>query len=96
MKTIKEMSKEERKELVYLIIKEDELSISELVYIKERSVQETMKELRTLVSALSYQSATLFMNKEAQELIKPALAQSLIKSKQFKGTSFEKELMLEI
>ena len=89
---IEEMNREEKLTLVYFIIKEENLSIAEIVKIKETALTDKIAEDNTLMSGLAWSASALFSDKEQQDRMKASTAKHLIKTGIFSGTKFEKTL----
>jgi len=90
-----------RKYIIFNIIKQDNLSITEIVNIKEQALNKKIEEDNELISGLAMRSTVMFDNntktmiKRIKE-IKPLVAKDIIKSGVIKGTVFEEELLKEL
>lgn len=100
MENIQELSKtkEGRLEIFYNIIKQDNLSITDIIRIKEHALNNTLKENNELIYGLAFRSTCMFGIKskdvlESIKLVKPLVAKDILKSGVVKGTPFEKELL---
>ena len=90
-----------RKEIVFNIIKQDNLSIADIVYLKEQALNKKIEEDNELISGLAMRSTVMFDNNtenmiERIKELKPLVAKDIIKSGVVKGTVFEEELLKEI
>ena len=91
-------TKEGRLQILHTIIKNDNVSIAEIVKVKENAMQERFSELNTIASGLGLRATAIFGIKpkdilENIELVKPLVAKDIIKLGIVKGTAFEKELL---
>jgi len=90
-----------RKEIVFNIIEQDNLSIADIVNIKEQALNKKIKKDNELISGLAMRSTVMFDNntktmiKRIKE-IKPLVAKDIIESGVVKGTVFEEELLKEL
>ncbi|MDD4584798.1 MAG: hypothetical protein PHR33_02930 [Bacilli bacterium] len=90
-----------RKEIVFDIINQDNLSITNIVKIKEEALTKKREEDNELISGLAMRSTVMFDNNtenmiERIKEIKPLVAKDIIKSGVVEGTVFEEELLKEI
>ena len=90
-----------REEIVFNIINQDNLSITNIVNIKEQALNKKIEEDNELISGLAFRSTVMF-DKNTENIIerikelKPLVARDIIKSGVVKGTVFEEELLKEI
>ena len=90
-----------REQIVFDIIKQDNLSIADIVYLKEQALNKKIEEDDELISGLAFRSTVMFDNdtknmiKHIKE-IKPLVAKDIIKSGIVKGTVFEDNLLKEL
>jgi hypothetical protein len=90
-----------RKEIVFNIIEQDNLSIADIVYLKEQALNKKIEEDNKLISGLAMRSTVMFdsntenMIERIKEL-KPLVAKDIIESGVVKGTVFEEELLKEL
>ena len=90
-----------RAEIVFNIIKQDNLSIADIVYLKEQALNKKIEEDNELISGLAMRSTVMFDNNtknmiERIKELKPLIAKDIIKSGVVKGTVFEEELLKEL
>ena len=90
-----------RAEIVFNIIKQDNLSIADIVYLKEQALNKKIEEDNELISGLAMRSTVMFDNNtktmiERIKELKPLVARDIIKSGVVKGTVFEEELLKEL
>ena len=94
-------TKKGRKYIIFNIIKQDNLSITEIVNIKEQALNKKIKEDNKLISGLAMRSIVMFdsntenMIERIKEL-KPLVAKDIIESGVVKGTVFEEELLKQL
>jgi len=90
-----------RKYIIFEIIEQDNLSITNIVNIKEQALNKKIEEDNKLISGLAMRSTVMFdsntenMIERIKEL-KPLVAKDIIKSGVVKGTVFEEELFKEL
>ena len=94
-------TKKGRKYIFFKIIEQDNLSITEIVNIKEQALNKKIEEDNELISGLALRSTVIFDNNtenmiERIKELKPLVAKDIIKSGVVKGTVFEEELLKEI
>ena len=93
-------TKKGRKYILFNIIKQDNVSITEIVNIKEKALNKKIEEDNELISGLAMRSTVMFDNTENMikriKEIKPLVAKDIIKSGVVKGTVFEEELLKEL
>jgi len=90
-----------REEIVFDIINQDNLSITNIVKIKEEALTKKREEDNELISGLAFRSTVMFDNNtenmiERIKELKPLVAGDIIKSGVVEGTVFEEELLKEI
>ena len=91
-------TEEGRKGIVFNIIEQDNLSIADIVYLKEQALNKKIEKDDKLISGLAFRSTVMFDNdtknmiKHIKE-IKPLVAKDIIKSGVVKGTVFEDKLL---
>ena len=90
-----------REEIVFDIINQDNLSITNIVKIKEEALTKKREEDNELISGLAFRSTVMFDNNtenmiERIKELKPLVAKDIIKSGVVEGTVFEEELLKEI
>ena len=94
-------TKKGRKYILFNIIKKDNVSITEIVNIKEQALNKKIEEDNELISGLAMRSTVMF-DKNTKNMIerikelKPLVAKDIIKSGVVKGTVFEEELLKEL
>jgi hypothetical protein len=93
-------TREERYEVLLGILEIDNFSIAEIVLLKEKSLQQRISDDNKLISGLALRATTMFgiSPKEVLgniEMVKPLVAQDILKSGVVKGTPFEKELLAQ-
>ena len=94
-------TKKGRKYIIFNIIKQDNLSITDIVYLKEQALNKKIEEDNKLISGLAMRSAVIFDNNtenmiERIKELKPLVAKDIIESGVVKGTVFEEELLKEL
>lgn len=94
------LTREESLEKLYEIIREHNVSITEIVEIKERAMNEKISEQNTLISGLSLRSCVMFGENPTMvlkniEMVKPLVAKDILKTGIVRGTDFEKELLMQ-
>ena len=90
-----------RKYIIFEIIEQDNLSITNIVNIKEQALNKKIEEDNKLISGLAMRSTVMFDNNTENMIkrikeIKPLVAKDIIKSGVVKGTVFEEELFKEL
>ena len=85
--------RQQKIQLVYKIVMEENLSILEIVSIKESVMQEKYAALNTLNTSLAFSASALFSETKERENMKKPTAQAIVDSEVFKGTPFEKEMI---
>ena len=93
-------TKEGRLVILHNIIREDNLSITEIVEAKERALNERITNQNTLISGLGIRSCAIFGENVTDvlqkiEQVKPLVALDIIKTGVTRGTPFEKELIAQ-
>lgn len=90
-------NKQEATEIMEIIIATHNLSITEIVSIKENSINEEKKKLTILVNGLAFRSTAMFgTDKEIVEKckqIRPLVINDINESGIMKGTTFGKEYL---
>ena len=95
---ILKLNRDERFELLVEILKLDNFSIVQIVNAKEIAMGEKISEQNTLISGLALRASSMFGEKPTDvlkniELVKPLVAQDILKSGVVKETVFEKQLL---
>ena len=90
-----------RKYIIFEIIEQDNLSIADIVYLKEQALNKKIKKDNELISGLAMRSTVMFDNNtenmiERIKELKPLVAKDIIESGVVKGTVFEEELLKEL
>lgn len=93
-------TKKGRLSILYTIIRDDNLSIAEIVSQKEQAMNEKATEQNKLISGLALRATTMFgiSPKEVLgniEMVKPLVAKDILKSGVCKGTLFEETLLAQ-
>jgi len=89
---ITKLTKIERYALFHCIMEMDNISITDIVAIKERQLFDRFNKQQDLLSKLAFGSASIFTDEKTQVMMKPSIAEALVESKYFSGTPFELEL----
>ena len=89
-------TREEKIKLIYKIIKEEDISVLEIVSIKESAMKASLIEMTDMATSLACSASTIFHNKKMRDNMKVLTAKNLVKLGIFKGTKFEQELLVLI
>jgi len=98
MEEIKNKTKKERLLIFYEIMKIDNLSITEIVAIKEKALNDNLKEKNDLISGLSFRASAIFGDTPKDTLknieqVKELIAEDIVKSGVLYGTEFQHKLL---
>lgn len=88
-------SKQGRKEILHDILKEDNISIAEIVALKESALNEKLERSRTLTSELAFRATMIFSKKKDLERVKPLIAKNILETGVLSGSEYEK-ILIEI
>ena len=89
-------TREEKIKLIYKIIKEEDISVLEIVSIKESAMKASLIEMTDMATSLACSASTIFHNKKMRDNMKVLTAKNLVKLGIFNGTKFEQELLVLI